>query len=170
MKNNGTKVIFQNATLHSYDNRDALNQWLSQTSIGIQTILQFNINPFVKPEDIAKNIEDLLKWTFKVGKKVIQSDVKFSSYEIGDYENGLVVTASWSLGNVVVFHDGESRVDMNLFYFDDEVGEAMNALLMSAFQDWPLTVKDEFPRGMGLVVSFRDEYSIRDDGERPSWA
>ncbi|OEU08697.1 hypothetical protein FRACYDRAFT_249597 [Fragilariopsis cylindrus CCMP1102] len=87
---------------------------------------------------------------------------------------GLVITVSWSEGNIVVVWDGYDRIDVNFFALNNSA-EATYGVLAQSFgrQFGRPHASDDFPRGTGLIVNFKDEIPPRELGDRrriPFWA
>jgi hypothetical protein len=164
-------VNFRNSTLHAYDNREALVQWLSQRTIGYQKISKFLVDPRLRPNDVPYRLVKMLNWTLHLAlaEELAPKGLEISKYKIG--HGGLVFTVSWSLGNIMVVYDGVSRVDVNHFVIEAERSYDLHAILETVFEGWPVVACDDFPRGVGLVVNFSEDYhEDRERGERPYWA
>jgi hypothetical protein len=164
-------VHFQNSTLHAYDNREALEQWLSQTNVGYQKLSRFTVHPKVRPDTVPDRLVGMLNKALNIASEegLAPEKLEVSEFNIG--RTGLVLSASWVLGNIVVFYDGESRVDVNHFVMDmdGKKSYALHNIIDVVFKNWPAVVKDDFPRGVGLVVNFPEHYINRENGERPYW-
>lgn len=92
--------------------------------------------------------------------------------ELKEYEtpgDGLVLSAFWRTGNLVVLYDGKSHVDINLFTYDQDIDCANEFEQHFQKQIFLLQrgLRDEQPRGIGRVVNFEDDI---DEDVKPLWA
>ena len=169
-------VDFINATVHSYDSRAALEQYFSQDSIGEQSIVRYNIEAWDKKT--RREMSTLLTGSLTRPLSFISDEwekqddqIKVTENEIG---KGLVITVSWSEGNIVVVWDGYDRIDVNFFALNNSA-EATYGVLAQSFgrQFGRPHASDDFPRGTGLIVNFQDEIPPRELGDKrriPFWA
>jgi spermidine synthase/S-adenosylmethionine/arginine decarboxylase-like enzyme len=154
-------VDFNNATVHSYDSREALEQYFSQDHIGEQSIVRYSIESWNKKTRkemailLTGSLTRPLSFISEQWEKQGDDQIKVKENEIG---KGLVITVSWSEGNIVVVWDGDDRVDVNIFSLNNSAG-ATHGILTEAFrrQFGPPHANDDFPRGTGLIVNFEDE-------------
>jgi len=170
-------IEFHNATVDSYFSSAALEQYLSQDPLGEQTIVRYKLRDWDKntKKDMSKLLTtSLFNALSAASEEWERNDIDQIQVKENDIGEGLVIVASWSEGNIVLVWDGEHRVDVNLFSLNDSC-EPTHGIINKAFQ-WLFrrpTVKDDFPRGTGLIVNFSDEIPPREWGEerdKPFWA
>jgi hypothetical protein len=95
-----------------------------------------------------------------------------SEAELKEYKtpgDGLVLSAFWHAGNVVVLYDGRKHVDINLFTYEQDIDIADEFEMHFQKQIFLLGrgLRDEQPRGIGRVVNFDDDIP---EGLTPLWA
>ena len=138
-----------------YDNEDALNQYATQKSFGRQTVFQFTIEDGGAPTSSAA-IKKALFETITDLKYTVTEGVEMIEKGIGD---GAMASAVMKEGTVVVTWDGDVRVDINLFTFDET--EALATDFMTKFSKripkLKLLLRDNQPRGINRVVNFAQE-------------
>jgi len=144
-----------------YDPTPGKEQLAGQTSLGRQSLVQFEISSIVgvEYEVTISVLEGAL--TLAIGSK---EDLKFTSFVgkdagIGD---GLIVVAFSSDGaatHAIAAWDGKTHIDVNLFSGDEN--PKLRETFINAFPDAfglpvpvQLTLSDTHPRGTGRVVSF----------------
>ena len=168
---------FINATVHSYDSRAALEQYFSQDPLGEQSIVRYNVEARNKKTRremsilLTGSLTRPLSFISDEWEKQDDDQIKVKENEIG---KGLVISVSWSEGNIVVVWDGDDRVDVNVFALNNSA-EATYGVLAESFgrQFGRPHASDEFPRGTGLIVNFEDEIPLRELGDKrqiPFWA
>jgi spermidine synthase len=165
-------VEWRNATLHSYDNRDALKQWLSQEIVGVQSILQYNIDP---SSNFSEYASEVLAVNFRivfhqaVDMKLVPAGVNVMAHNAGG--NSMAYTVSWNSGNMVAFWDGTSQLVVNLFVLSDIEAHTFKFVkLLRSKLRFRLAVGESFPRGVKRVINFSYDYAAREKGVRPYWA
>jgi spermidine synthase len=185
-KMSNSTLVWRNATLHFYDNTDAIKQWSSQEAIGVQSVLQFEIDPILALMDIDKNnmtqvLNKKFQKLFKVahGKKLVPAGLKVIAQKLEKNQSNTtdryVFTMPWDSGNMVAMWDGMSRIVINLMELKSTIGHlydqifAMETLFEEAFHDWLMTGLDVFPRGINGVINFEHDYNVRNYSE-PFWA
>lgn len=122
-----------------------------------------------KAEDhvTTDQLKDSLNYILNASKRqmLVPKHAKLSHFPLSE---GHAVISSWSLGNLIIFWDGRSRLDFNLFSLQDL--EPFETIFKTTFAHWELSTREEFPRGTNRVVNFWEDISGREDGERPHWA
>jgi spermidine synthase len=179
-------VEWRNATLHSYDNYDAIKQWRSQEAVGVQFIFQFELEPSLAPSDImGTNVTQFFSEKFQNlfmaahGKELVPTALRViaEQQEMNHCEtiSCYVFMLPWDTGNMVAFWDGTSRISVNVMelkrtggHFRDHVLNT-KFLFEDAFNGWMITVMDVFPRGFNGVINFELDYNVREIWE-PYWA
>ena len=144
-----------------YDLEDSLMQYVSQKSFGRQTVFQLNIEEG-DPSTSSAAIEKALSETIAAMGYTITEGVTLVEKDIGD---GAIAAAVMEEGTVVVAWDGDTRVDINLFTFDES--EELATDFMTNFSDripkLQLLLRDEQPRGINRVVNFAEDYDTKED-------
>jgi spermidine synthase len=170
-------IEWRNATLHSYDNTDALQQWQSQAIVGVQSILQFKLGPSdIDTKKATQSLGKMLGGFFQVasGKGFVPSGVEVIAHEVEmsiDGAKSAIFMASWENGNMVALWDGTSQLDINLFSLTEEepYAFAMVKLLIDKLK-WNVVMAESFPRGVNRIMNFGYDYLLRERGELPFWA
>ena len=144
-----------------YDLEDSLMQYVSQKSFGRQTVFQLNIDE-EGPATSSTAIEKALSETITAMGYTVTEGVTLVEKGIGD---GAMAAAVMEEGTVVVAWDGETRVDINLFTFDET--EKLATDFMTNFTDripkLQLLLRDEQPRGINRVVNFAEDYNKKEE-------
>jgi len=139
-----------------YDLEDSLKQYASQKSFGRQTVFQLNIEEG-GPSTSSAAIEKVLSETIEAMGYTISEGIMLVEKDIGD---GAMAAAVMKEGTVVVAWDGDVRIDINLFTFDET--EKLATDFMTNFTDripkLKLSLRDEQPRGINRVVNFAEDY------------
>jgi len=151
------------AKMTDYDSTTSLAQWDTQNPVGHQVIFQLeskrNLNKVTIERSFTNTIAKL-----NVCKTCKDDIRKFDA--VGD---GLVMTVSWSLGNIVLLWDGRRHIDMNIFTFfeDVEFTDTIQNTFQKGFRKSSLVLihRDEQPRGVGKLVVYK-----RDVKFKPIWS
>ena len=147
-----------------YDLEDSLMQYVSQKSVGRQTVFQLNIEEG-GPSTSSAAIEKALSETVAAMGYTITGGVTLIEKEIGD---GAMASAVMEEGTVVVAWDGETRIDINLFTFDETEQLATDFMthMIDRIPKLKLMLRDEQPRGINRVVNFAEDYDKKEDTEK----
>jgi spermidine synthase len=115
----------------------------------------------------AEQVQDAMQHALFAMKS--QDTAKAELKEWDTPGKGLVLSAFWKTGNVVVLYDGDSHVDINLFTYEQEIEIANEFEQHFQKQIFLLArgLRDEQPRGIGRVVNFEEDIEV---GHTPLWA
>jgi len=82
--------------------------------------------------------------------------------EIQSAGDGCIATALWSQGSAVATWDGGSKLDLNLFTFEEveQIHENFVEAFLELWEDFGRTFHNQQPRGSGRVVNFKHEMKI----------
>jgi spermidine synthase len=163
-------IEWRNATLHTYDNMVALDQWNSQNAIGVQSVLQFKCE-FETESTTPKAVTGMLmrSLAFAHDLKLIPSNEEVHILEM---DHGHIFTSSWRSGNMVAVWDGNSRIDVNILEMKQTTNANEVFEMSQVFQKkmgWSLVSEDIFPRGINGIVNFEHDYGAREEWQ-PRWA
>lgn len=150
------------AEVFSYEDFNLLSpteQWESQTPLGRQSVIQFECK---KSGSRSKHdFEDALKESLAKILDVEVTELEWHSKE-GSGE-GFVVSAIWSGGLVVLLWDGREHFDMSVFQYEDDVHfiNSVGEELTGQLKGCSGSLRDDFPRGFGTVVNFKQDIEPR---------
>lgn len=134
-----------------YDLSRSIGQFGNQTSLGRQTLFQVN----VAVADIGNVGSDV--------SNALESAVSGLDYSIERFfsvEGGSTTVALMAQGSAVAVWNGNDRVDLLLFTFDEDAGIAtqfMDGFAVSYPNPIRVARRDEMPRGNNLVVNFKED-------------
>ena len=136
-------------------------QYVSQKSFGRQTVFQLHIEEG-GPSTSSAAIEKALSETIAAMGYTITGGVMLIEKDIGD---GAMAAAVMEEGTVVVAWDGETRIDINLFTFDETEQLATDFMthMIDRIPKLKLMLRDEQPRGINRVVNFAEDYDKKED-------
>lgn len=174
-------IHWKNATLHSYDNTDALHQWESQEAVGVQTFMRLQMNspnPMDLGDAFVTDLRQKLKTSISAQLRMPSTsfNIHLEDHAIaGPDHDGHVFTMYWDSGSLVALWDGSSRLDINGMEIRPTTGSykknslGMSHILKHHFRNWTLVSRDVFPRGMNRVLNFEHDYEVREE-YIPYWA
>jgi len=140
--------------LEDYDPEPGKKQYSEQSPIGRQSLFQLKVKA---GQEISRlPIQNaLLAACSTVNHQV--NEVRTIT-EIG---SGIISSALSPEGSAILVWDGNSRVDINLFSFDDKEENA-NAFLevLTTKLNMDVVQRDEQPRGTGRVINFLSDIKI----------
>jgi len=148
-----------------YNQTDALEQWKSQRSLGLQSILQFDAQQHEKIILSADKVYVALNHTVSslLGKcladdqasNVKDMDVQIEWHDSRESGDGYALAAFWATGNAVAIWDGRFHIDLNLFTVEERI-------------EYADLFEQEFGAATGLKRTLRDQQP-RGTGELPYW-
>lgn len=146
-------------TPDDFDQTSPYDQWKTQKPLGFQVVAQLETQSALT----VPIIRDALKGALYTG------DDNGSIAEYADLGDGCLFFDSWSGGSVTVLWDGKAHVDLNYFSMDEDFEKAQKfeAAFRSGIPEAATILRDEQPRGVGRVVSFKRD--LEADPE-PHWA
>jgi Spermine/spermidine synthase domain len=122
-------------------------------------VLQFESAEFVTeiPDLSQTELFGALGYAIKEGLLEEEDPISLiNSFSVG---SGVVLTAFWAGGHVILKWDGQKRVEINLFTYKEMMKERL--LFQDAFVSQldfvEILAKDEHPRGYGSIVNFASE-------------
>jgi S-adenosylmethionine/arginine decarboxylase-like enzyme len=154
-----------------YDQRSALEQYMSQRPVGYQTVLQLVSNEgrmALSRQHIKRALRDTIaqlesaEWSEEISKAEM--------HEGNNIGEGCVIAALWSGGTCVALWDGRDHIDLNIFTFIESEEFANDfASVFKTYLAYTLetALRDVQPRGYGRVVNFRKDIEPR---VVPHWA
>jgi len=134
-------------------------QWTEQKSFGRKIIVQYDLN-----KDKGHNrMPDLVGIVRLIDSTVTGYGLyQFDVYtDVGD---GVLIVTDFKLGSLIVLWDGREHVDLNIFLLDDSEYDAkafMHEFTKLAGKKLKLGLRDDFPRGIGRVMNFREDKSYK---------
>ena len=134
-------------------------QWSEQQSLGRKIVVQYELN-----KDKGHNrMPDLVGLVRLIDSTVTGYGLyEFEVYtDIGD---GVLIVTDFKLGTLIVLWDGREHVDLNIFLYDDSEYDAkdfMSGFTRLAGKKLKMTLRDDFPRGIGRVMNFREDMSYK---------
>jgi len=146
-------------TPDDFDQTSPYDQWKTQKPLGFQIVAQLE----TKSELTVPIIRDALKSALYTGAD------NGSIAEYADLGDGCLFIDSWAGGSVTVLWDGKAHVDLNYFTLEEDFEKAQKfeAAFRSGIPKAATILRDEQPRGVGRVVSFKRD--LEADPE-PHWA
>lgn len=102
--------------------------------------------------------------------KAVDLDSEDSNIEeFNDLGDGCLLVDTWMGGSIIILWDGRNHVDVNLFTYEEdfEQATAFEENFSLAIPGLEMILRDEHPRGMGRVVSFKKDI---EEYEEPHWA
>jgi spermidine synthase/S-adenosylmethionine/arginine decarboxylase-like enzyme len=148
--------------LHNdYDQTPGYKQYAEQQPLGREAVIQFELNNELENATMPDldGIKNILESTLSTLKyEVTRSDIYMS---IGE---GALMVSEFKEGNVILVWDGRKHIDVNLFLFNDE--KELADAVASKFEHFShdmlqVGLRDDFPRGLGRVVNFKDDLSYQ---------
>jgi hypothetical protein len=138
------------AVAGDYNNEDALDQWTSQTPLGVQTLLQFTNS--VDGIPTLLDMEEVLL-ACRSALSTRTTSMMFVQEEFGG--DGAVCAGAWRTGTAVIIWDGRFQLDLNIFSSGgiDEI-ESFEQDVKSKLPGLGGWLRDLQPRGYGRVVNF----------------
>jgi len=156
-----------------FDQTAPLKQWKSQQPLGYQVIIQFEppvefdeetgdmVHKLPPPQLSADVVRDALKFA------VSGADDSIEEYaNLGD---GSLLIDVWDGGSIAILWNGRDHVDVNFFTYSENFAQAkgFEKNFSKQLQGLATALRDEHPRGVGSVVSFKIDL---DGGGDPHWA
>lgn len=152
-----------------YNQTDSMTQWTSQVPLGHQTIVQLEPNPSSK--DKKQNISPLLL------TKATNAAIKglkipgFKSTSVKKFCNvgeGCLYLALCEAGSFVILWDGRSHIDIVIFTYEEDLNipDDFVRIFLENIPTFTIMLRDEQPRGMGRLVSYRRDLA---EGILPEW-
>jgi hypothetical protein len=139
-----------------YDNTPGDEQYAVQQSLGRETV--FQLVPGDKEGATMPFFDELILALEKTVKKMKFKVSRSESYtNVGD---GTVIVSIFSKGSVVLVWDGRGHVGVNLFNFNDrqELADSfVSSFVHFSGKNLKVGLRDDFPRGTGRVVNFRND-------------
>jgi len=156
--------FMNNFSPHEYAQEDypqepGNNQWAEQKSFGRKIVLQYDVNKFAHHSQ-----QDLVGVV-----RLIESSIsEFGLYQFDVYTDvgdGVLIVTDFKLGNLIVLWDGRDHIDLNIFFYDDSQNEAKafvdGSFAKHAGKKLKLSLRDDFPRGIGRVMNFQEDMSYK---------
>jgi len=152
----------------AYDQQAPLKQWMSQKPLGLQTVIQFEMEKTTDVIELsALLVKDAIKQTLVLMKEDGITD--FDMREMAIIGDGCVIVSFWLGGNVIVIWDGNTHIDINLFITSEDFDMSLyfKEYLQEQIPGLVEQLSDEQPRGYGRVVNFSEDVESYDI---PHWA
>jgi hypothetical protein len=99
----------------------------------------------------GEQLEDALHHAHSAMKSQDTSGVELEEYKTPG--EGLVLSAFWTGGNLVVLYDGKTHVDI-------EIADEFEKYLQKQIFLLDIILRDEQPRGIGRVVNFDEDIEV----------
>jgi hypothetical protein len=141
-----------------YDTEGMKKQWKKQKPLGHQVILQMNCESRL----FLSVLRDALSSAFTTNiEDMYNFDVEFK--EFADFGEGYLFvstsTPEVSQVNIVVLWDGRDTVNVNIFSMEQLTGGLDEIEAHFEINGIKTILRDEFPRGVGGVVSYKLDVS-----------
>jgi len=150
-----------------YDHESSLKQWNSQAQLEHQTIFQLEKSASgfkLSAIEITNALKNILKLADSTDSPCGKVAVK-EFISIGD---GIVLTALWSGGRVIVIWDGRNHVDVNVCTkAGNDLADIFKEHFVKQIPSLKVVLHDWQPRGYGQVVNFSKDYL---DPSFPIWS
>jgi S-adenosylmethionine/arginine decarboxylase-like enzyme len=150
--------------LHSdYDSEPGDKQYAEQKPIGREMILQLELNDEMDNAEMPswESMTHMVQALFAAMKYEVTRSESYTN--IGD---GALLVTAFKEGNAVLVWDGRNHIDVNLFLFDDrkELADTFASKLTHFTENnLKVALRDDFPRGFGRVVNFKDDLGFTYD-------
>jgi len=139
-----------------YPEEPGKEQWKEQKSFGRKTVVQYELN-----KDVESNtMPDVAGFVQLVGSTAKAKGDIYDLQTYTDVGGGLVIIADIAKGSLVLVWDGREHADLNIFLHDDsdlEIKEFITEFEKNADGKLKMTLRDDFPRGIGRVMNFKED-------------
>lgn len=139
-----------------YPEEPGKEQWKEQKSFGRKTVVQYELNKDVESDSLP----DALGFVQLVDATVTAKGDIYDFRTYTDVGGGLIIITDIARGSLILVWDGREHVDLNVFLHDDselEIKEFLAEFEKNAKGKLMMTLRDDFPRGIGRVMNFNED-------------
>ena len=155
-------------TPDDYDQSSSYEQWKSQIPLGHQVIFQMETRSILTDKLILDAVTHAVLHS---SLPLFVNDEDFSTItKYSDAGDGCLIVFMWDGGSVLALWDGHKHVDVNLFVSGheniDKLFAEFELKFLESIPDLKTTLRDEYPRGVGKVISYWEDMK---EGMDPHW-